>query len=131
LNRVLYTSVLIWALTDSPRLGVGALALILSGASVVYVSAASCWEIAIKVALGRLEIGGQPDRILPAAFEVSNYQVLAISMEHALRAGALPRHHRDPFDRMLIAQAQMEGLQIVTADRSFSEYKVPTIDPTQ
>jgi len=131
LNLVLDTSVLIWALTDSPRLGVGARALIRSGASVVYVSAASCWEIAIKVALGRLEIGGQPDRILPAAFEVSNYQVLAISMEHALRAGALPRHHRDPFDRMLIAQAQMEGLQIVTADRRFSEYKVPTIDPTQ
>lgn len=92
----------------------------------IYVSAAVAWELAIKVNLGKLdahEVISDFPRIL---FE-KGFRRLAISMDHALRAGALPRHHRDPFDRMLIAQAQALGFPIVSADVTFDRYGVKRI----
>jgi PIN domain nuclease of toxin-antitoxin system len=89
-------------------------------ADAVYVSAASAWEVAIKLALRQLR--------LPASFdegvEASGFERLPITFAHAERAGALPLHHRDPFDRMLIAQAQVEGLTLVTRDRQLIAYDV-------
>jgi PIN domain nuclease of toxin-antitoxin system len=87
----------------------------------VLVSAASIWEIEIKRATGRLEAPGDVgERALDEGFAP-----LSITFEHALAAGRLPRHHRDPFDRMLVAQASIDGLTLVTADGELSAYEVP------
>jgi PIN domain nuclease of toxin-antitoxin system len=131
LNLLLDTHAFVWWLDDNPKLGGAAREAIADPASVVWVSAASVWEIAIKTSLGRLRLARFAEVQLPREIARNGFQPLSISAEHALRAGALPRHHSDPFDRMLIAQAQMERLQIVTADRRFSEYKVLTIVPTR
>lgn len=92
-------------------------------AGLVAVSAASVWETAIKVASGKLH-GPEP---LTTALGREGFEALAITAEHAERAGSLPLHHRDPFDRMLVAQAQLEGLTVVTRDRAFDAYEVPLL----
>ena len=89
-------------------------------ADIVFVSAATAWEAAIKASLGRLEL---PDTI-EAGVLASGFEKLLITFSHAERAAALPPHHRDPFDRMLIAQAQAEGLTLVTRDRLLQPYDV-------
>jgi PIN domain nuclease of toxin-antitoxin system len=88
------------------------------------VSAASVWEIAIKVAAGRLVAPGD----VPAALEASGFVLLDITPRHGVAAGHLPLHHKDPFDRMLAAQAQVEGLTLVTADEAMRAYDVELID---
>lgn len=89
-------------------------------ADLVFVSAASAWEAAIKVSLGRLEL---PDTI-EAGVQASGFEKLTITFSHAEHAAALPSHHRDPFDRMLIAQAQLENLTLVTHDKQLEAYDV-------
>lgn len=95
----------------------------ISTADLVFVSVASAWEAAIKAALGRLEI---PDT-LEAGVLASGFEKLLISFSHAERAARLPAHHRDPFDRMLVAQAQAEGLALVTHDRLLEPYEVEIV----
>ncbi len=90
-------------------------------------SAASAWEIGIKHQLGRLELPGAPETVLPDLMLRSGVEALTINHAHALRAAALPAHHRDPFDRLLVAQAQMEGLPILTADAQIPVYEVQVI----
>jgi len=87
-------------------------------------SAASAWEIAIKYALGKLPLPTEPVRYVPSRMEASGTSGLAISHAHALRVAELPPHHRDPFDRILIAQAQLEKLTLLTADRQLAAYDV-------
>ena len=89
-------------------------------ADIVFVSAASAWEAAIKAAVGRLEL---PDTI-EAGVLASGFEKLLITFHHAERAASLPPHHRDPFDRMLVGQAQAEGLTLVTHDRLLEPYEV-------
>lgn len=89
--------------------------------AVVYVSAASGWEISIKRALGRLDLR---DEEFSYGMRESGFMELPISAEHGLAAGSLPQHHRDPFDRMLIAQAGVEGLRLVTRDSAMEAYGV-------
>jgi PIN domain nuclease of toxin-antitoxin system len=91
------------------------------------VSSASGWEIAIKSRLGKLPYAQEAVANLRALLHASRIEVLPISLEHALAAGALPGPLRDPFDRMLIAQAQIEGLTLVSTDRAFKGYKVPLL----
>ncbi len=119
---LLDTHVLLWWLADSPLLSPKAVAAI-RNEPVVFVSAASVWEIAIKRALGKLEA---PDDLV-SAVAAYDFRQLLITFEHAAITGALPRHHDDPFDRMLIAQAQCEGLTLVTNDGRISQYKVPVL----
>lgn len=119
-NRLLLdTHVLLWWRTDSPRLRAEARDAI-GTADMVFVSAASAWEAAIKIGLGRLE--------LPESFEKgvldSGFERLLIRFSHAERTSELPLHHRDPFDRLLIAQAQEEDLLLVTHDSAFEDYEV-------
>jgi PIN domain nuclease of toxin-antitoxin system len=90
----------------------------IAGSRAVFVSAATAWEIAIKKSLGKLEA---PDD-LAAALAANRFEGLPISMEHALTAGTLPRHHDDPFDRMLVAQARHEGLRLLTHDARLTVY---------
>lgn len=94
------------------------------GDNEVLVSAGSLWEIAIKEALGKLRLPGPAAEWLPEALERTGFSSLAISAGHALAAGALPPYHRDPFDRMLVAQALLEGLTVLTRDGRFSSYGV-------
>ena len=117
---LLDTHILLWWLAGDPSLPVEAATVIAQPETEVIVSAASAWEIAFKKAAGRL---AAPDD-LPDALAANGFGTLAITTGHALLAGALPPHHTDPFDRMLIAQAQMERLTLVSVDRRFSGYDV-------
>lgn len=119
---LLDTHVFLWWRSEPARLNDRAREAIAT-APIVFVSAASVWEAAIKVALGRL--------ILPEPFAQgvahSGFRRLPISFEHAEAAAALPRHHGDPFDRMLVAQAQLEGCTLVTHDQTLAEYRITTL----
>jgi PIN domain nuclease of toxin-antitoxin system len=119
---LLDTHVLLWWLADHPSLSPHAAEMIQRERD-VFVSAASAWEIAIKRALGKLEA---PDD-LSGAIEANDFRPLPVGVGHALVAGALPRHHDDPFDRMLVAQAQQEGLTLVTSDRWIPSYAVSVL----
>ncbi len=120
---LLDTHALLWALSAPARLPSSTVASIRDPSNAVYVSAASVWEIAIKTALGKLT--AHADEIVRSVVEVG-FEELPVTMIHARRVFALPLHHRDPFDRMLVAQALEEGLTIVTRDPSFAAYQVPT-----
>jgi PIN domain nuclease of toxin-antitoxin system len=89
----------------------------------VYVSAATVWEIAIKIALGKLEFRGE----IVEQLALNNLLSLAVTVPHAWAAGALPVHHNDPFDRMLIAQANIESLTLMTHDARLRDYDVPVL----
>lgn len=123
MNLLLDTHALLWWLADDAALTVNARAAIGDRSNGIYVSAASAWEISIKKALGKLEA---PDD-LDAALIANHFQSLPITIRHGTSAGQLPRHHDDPFDRMLIAQAQAEQLTLVTHDAMFRPYGVPII----
>ena len=114
----------LWCNGDDARLGDPAREIIADGRSEILFSVASGWEISIKYALGKLELPDDPVKYLPMRLSSNRMQLLPIMLHHALVAGALPQHHRDPFDRMLIAQAQQEGLTIITADEVFQRYDV-------
>lgn len=122
MNLLLDTHVLIWW-DEGQRLAADARRAIVEADS-VYVSAASAWEIAIKIGLGRL----RPTRTVEQAVEESGFLELPVTFRHAERVAGLPPHHRDPFDRMLIAQAEVEELRLVTRDPVFARYAVEVID---
>jgi PIN domain nuclease of toxin-antitoxin system len=117
---LLDTHILLWWLADDPSLPAGARESISDAGTEVLVSAATVWEIAIKKASGKLD---SPDDLLEA-LEANAFGTLAITAAHALAAGDLPAHHADPFDRMLIAQAQSEALTLVSVDARFGDYEV-------
>lgn len=113
---------LLWWLADDASLGPEARARIADPANEIFVSAATVWEIAIKRALGKLEAPAElTETIAEAGFEEA-----PVTAADAERAGALEPHHRDPFDRMLVAQAIRLGATIVTRDPAFAPYDVPT-----
>jgi PIN domain nuclease of toxin-antitoxin system len=117
---LLDTHILLWWLADDPSLPEGARHAIADPGNSVFISAADGWEMAVKKATGRLDA---PDDLLEA-LDDNDFDTLPITVAHALSAGGLPAHHADPFDRLLIAQTQAEGVTLVTVDRRFSEYDV-------
>lgn len=119
---LLDTHALLWWLLDSPDLSFNARSAIANSARRVWVSTASSWELAIKLKLGKLPFAADIVENLPRYLRKERFDILPIGLEHTLAAGALPGPHRDPFDRMLIAQAQIEGLQLVSRDAVFSDY---------
>lgn len=123
MRLLLDTQALLWWLADSPKLGRAARAAIGEGNNTVFVSAASAWEMAIKSALGKLRA---PDD-LKAALKAERFLELPIQIAHAAALQQLPALHRDPFDRMLVAQARTENLTVVTSDPVFTGYQVPVI----
>ncbi|NQZ87314.1 MAG: type II toxin-antitoxin system VapC family toxin [Colwellia sp.] len=128
MKRVLLdTHALIWWMNGDQALGEFALECIENENNQVYVSAASVWEMSIKRQLGKLECPLDLDSVI----ENMGFSKLPISVFHGEQAGQLPVHHKDPFDRMLIAQAQAEGLQIITKDEHFPSYGVSLIDATK
>jgi len=92
-------------------------------------SVASIWELAIKYQLGKISLPVAPLDFVPSRLETTQTDALAISAAHALRVGVLPRHHRDPFDRMIVAQALIEGVPVLTADPAFARYQVERLAP--
>jgi PIN domain nuclease of toxin-antitoxin system len=122
MKLLLDTRALVWWWTDDPRLPARARALIADPASVVYVSAVSAWEITTKHRIGKWPDVERLIAEYASLLRRSRFHALAITLEHALRAGGLPGPHRDPFDRMLIAQSGLEALPIVTADAVFAAY---------
>ena len=127
MTLLLDTHTFLWWLEGSRKLGRRARATI-GAESAVWVSAATAWEIAIKMALGRLALRESPETCLPREILRSGFQTLAVSVAHALAVRTLPMHHADPFDRMLVAQAEAERMTLVTADTIFERYGVLTLD---
>ncbi|MHB8742733.1 MAG: type II toxin-antitoxin system VapC family toxin [Sulfuricaulis sp.] len=127
MNLLLDTHVALWAITDSPKLLKKARELIESPKSSVWISAASIWEIAIKHALvrGEMPVSSQ-DAV--RYFRESGYRFLAVEVEHALAVGDLPPHHNDPFDRILVAQALVEPMRLMTHDPVVARYNDTTIE---
>ena len=124
---LLDTHVLLWWLFDDPALSQPARDAIRDPGNSVLVSAASAWEISMKHRLGKLPEAGEAVGNLPALLRSARMEALPVTVEHALAAGALPGPHRDPFDRMLIAQSRLEDLPVVTADPVFGLYSARTV----
>ena len=122
MRLLLDTHILLWWLSSSPRLE-KILRAAITEASSVYVSAASAWELTMKSVAGKLEFGGDLEEHLA----LNNFYPLPIKIVHAVLAAKLPRHHTDPFDRMLVAQASLESLTLVTADSELAVYGVPIL----
>ncbi len=120
MKLLLDTHVLLWWLDDNPVLTEEVRAAIRERHTTVFVSAATVWEIAIKQTIGKLDTPGD----LEEAVVASRFEPLPITFNHAAVAGKLPRHHDDPFDRMLVAQAQIERLTLVTHDKRLGAYGV-------
>jgi PIN domain nuclease of toxin-antitoxin system len=114
----------LWLQASPERFSPEILSLLEIPDNALLLSAASSWEIAIKYALGKLPLPEPPGRYVPRRMTASGTRGLAVEHAHALRIGELPPHHRDPFDRLLIAQAQIEKLVLVTVDRQFERYDV-------
>ena len=123
MNLLLDTHILLWWLDDNPTLSGRAREAIAEGTNLVFVSATVIWEIRIKQSLGKLKIPKDFKNIL----DQQPFEMLAITSEHAHAVGNLPSYHRDPFDRMLIAQAKVEELTVVTRDIHFKKYKIPIL----
>jgi PIN domain nuclease of toxin-antitoxin system len=124
---LLDTQCWLWMSLAPQRFSLRALEAVEDRDNVLYLSAVSAWEIAIKHALGRLRLPESPVTYVPSRVAALGIQPLAIEHTHALRVCELPPHHRDPFDRLLVAQAQLEDLPILTADPVFGRYDVETI----
>lgn len=128
MNRVLIdTHAFLWFVFDDDRLSERASEAIGDVSTVKVLSIASLWEIAVKLSLGKLELGTSLDRFFAEQVDGRELDVLAIANAHLLRLAHLPFHHRDPFDRLLTAQALVEGIPIATADPRFAPYGVDTI----
>jgi PIN domain nuclease of toxin-antitoxin system len=121
---LLDTHLLLWAAGEPERLSEHAKSLLLDPASSLTFSAASIWEIAIKNALGREDFRIDPRRLWRMLL-AHGYRELPVGAEHAVAAGILPPLHKDPFDRMLVAQAMIEGISLLTADSRVAEYGEP------
>lgn len=124
MRLLLDTHALLWWIADSPQLGTAARDAIAASETSVAVSAVSAFEIAMKRSIGKLTFDGD----LQAELEHNAFEPLAVTLPHALAAGSLPMIHRDPFDRILVAQASLEHRTFVTADTTLGGYGVPVLE---
>ncbi len=127
MKLLLDTHVVLWAATNPDELGTEARNLIEDGTQDVLVSVVSAWEIAIKQSLGKLELPTAAEQWLPEVLRRSGFEVAEVGLAAALKVRALPWHHRDPFDRLLVAQALEDGYTFVTRDEAFAAYGVPIV----
>ena len=129
MNLLLDTHVLLWWLEGNRRIGPKTAVRLRHPDTQVWISSVSIWEISIKMAIGRLSLRPKAERDLPALLETATHP-LPISHHHAFALRSLPPHHADPFDRMLVVQAQCEDLVLATADSAIAAYDVRTLDVT-
>ena len=124
MRALLDTHTFLWWITDDVRLSSRARAVIANGDNELFLSAASGWEMAIKTRLGKLHLPDNPASFVFKQLRMNAIEPLAVQMTHALRVYSLPGHHRDLFDRILVAQAQVERMPIITADPQVVQYDV-------
>jgi len=124
---LLDTAPFLWWITDNDRLSERARELLGDADNEVWFSAVSSWELVIKAALGRVRLPEKAERFIPKHLAINGFQILPIHLRHTLRVAGLPDHHRDPFDRLLVAQALVEGLTLLSTDRQFSRYAAPVV----
>jgi len=123
-NFLLDTHSFIWFIEDNPSLSAQARIIIEEPSNDLLLSIASVWEMAIKVSLGKLQIRQSFDRFIPDQLMLNNINLLDITISHTLHVATLPFHHRDPFDRLLIAQSLIEGIPLISIDTLFDTYGV-------
>jgi PIN domain nuclease of toxin-antitoxin system len=114
----------LWFVWDDLQLGTNARALIVDPSNQKLISAVTYWEIAIKVSIGKLDLGEPYRAFMPREINRNNFDMLPVSVDHAAVVSSLPFHHRDPFDRLLIAQAIVEQIPIVSGDPAFDAYPI-------
>lgn len=122
MTYLLDTGVWLWSVGEPSRISRKARDVMADISHDVFLSAVTSWEVAIKAASGKLQLPEPPDLYVPRRMAAQGLRPLALSHEHALAAFALPAHHRDPFDRLLIAQAKVEEMTLISADRMFDRY---------
>ena len=127
MNALLDTHTFLWWNLDDPQISSTAREFISDGANQVFLSAASAWEIAIKCARGRLVLPETPDQYVANRVSLHHFLPLPVQLSHALHVFSLPDIHRDPFDRLLVAQSQLEGLPILSRDLGIARYEVDVI----
>lgn len=127
MRLLLDTHAFLWWIDDAPQLSARARKAIMNERSECFLSMASCWELAIKTGSGKLRLSEPVERFIPEQLAMNGFRLLPIDFRHAARVETLPFHHRDPFDRLLIVQATIEKLTVVTADPAFSNYGVETL----
>ena len=121
---LLDTHSFLWFITADSKLSAPAQRIIATGSNEPFLSVACVWEIAVKVSIGRLPLPEPLDTFIPEQLRINRIGLLPIELRHTFAVARLPLHHRDPFDRLLIAQALAEGLPIVSADPAFDSYPV-------
>ena len=124
MRLLLDTHAFLWWITDDPSLSNAARAAIANGKSQCFLSVASCWEMAIKSSIGKLRLTKPVERFIPEELAANDFQLLAMDFKHAAKVETLPFHHRDPFDRLLVAQSLTEKMTLLSADAVLSEYGV-------
>jgi PIN domain nuclease of toxin-antitoxin system len=127
MKAILDTHIFLWWNMDDPQLAPSIREVISDGHNELFLSAASAWEISIKAGRGRLILPASPQKYVTDRLVLHGVQPLPISLSHALCVYNLPDHHRDPFDRLLVAQGQAENMPILTADPMIAKYDVKTI----
>ncbi|MFH1952821.1 MAG: type II toxin-antitoxin system VapC family toxin [Pseudomonadota bacterium] len=127
MNTLLDTQALLWFLLDDPRLSRKAMEIIVDAEGLTFVSPASLWEIAIKISLGKYALPAPFAAFWDEQLKGNDFTLLPIAVSHAARVVELPFHHRDPFDRLIIAQSLVEGVQVISNDTLFDQYGVDRI----
>lgn len=127
MKALIDTHVFLWWNTEDAQLSSRVKLIIADGRNEIFLSAASAWEIAIKAAKGRLVLPEEPWLYVPSRMSLQRIQPLPVQVSHALRVYDLPPHHTDPFDRLLVAQCQMESMALITKDEVIRLYEVETI----
>ncbi|RCJ41285.1 twitching motility protein PilT [Nostoc minutum NIES-26] len=127
MRALLDTHAFIWWVTDDSQLSANARDVITDSSNILFLSVVSAWEIIIKNKLGKLTLPEPVEQYIPSRLAINRFESLPIQMNHVLQVASLPNIHRDPFDRILIAQSQVENLPIVTIDQQITQYLVQTI----
>ncbi len=127
MRLLLDTHTFLWWTTEAPQLSLRASELILDGQNQIFLSVVSIWEIAIKAAKGKLILPEEPSAYITNRMNFYRILALPVQASHALQVYTLPMHHADPFDRLLIAQSQIEGLPLISADANIRRYEVDVV----
>ena len=127
MKYLLDTHTFLWWNLDDPQLSAYAREVISNGGNEIFLSAASAWEIAIKTAKDRLVLPEEPAQYIAARMSQHHFQALPVQISHAVHVYCLPDHHADPFDRLLIAQCQLESMALISKDEDIQQYDVETI----
>ena len=127
MKAILDTHAVLWWVTNNPQLSQIVRDIISDSSNILYFSVASSWEIIIKVQTGKLSLPEAPTQFIQSCLTVNRFVIPPIDLSHVLQVDNLPNHHKDPFDRILIAQAQAESIPIITIDHLIVQYPVRTI----